>query len=681
MSSIITPFTFVHIADTHIKPDGAYSANLSAIIDEINKLSPAFVLHGGDQTEMGFTEHFSAYRKSIAPLRAPIYNISGNHEAKWSNWGRSGVSQFLDQQPYYSFDYNGIHFIGLDTSIWLAHHGTLDRSQLEWLKCDLDSTGHNRPIVLFYHHCPGYMANELGLLRLLRAYNVRLALVAHGHGYRTWKMNGIVFQMTEAGMADHPGYRILEVTPIEIRSYRKDIGSDRILDEIIPLRRVENPVMLSQPMQREHIEGPLRITAKLIGRSSFANVEYGVGENYQPITPGLEGTCDTTVDWTGTPGWHTICVRAVDEDGMQWIDSAQVRIGGNHREAWRVQVSGAVQRPITVADDRLYFGTWGGDVYCLDARMGDEVWRVNAGSDVISRIAVEGGRAYLGTAGGEVIALDAQTGAQVWSFKTGGPVQGSALVAEGMVFIGSGDHYFYALDICSGELKWKYKLNRMAQVTPVYLNGVIYFGAWDQYFHALRAGDGSELWRTQIGNSIYYAPANSNPATDGKRIFFAATFEHEGEPDILCLNSNTGNIIWSRRNPIGKFHCSFNSPCVAGDRLYIASLSGDLFCLSTIDGREIWSASTGQETYYNSPVFSNGKVYIGGITGGIFCFDAETGTSEWSYRAGGSYLFASPSVWENLVITPSTEGTVTALRTDLLIEARERKELGGVKEK
>lgn len=107
--------------------------------------------------------------------------------------------------------------------------------------------------------------------------------------------------------------------------------------------------------------------------------------------------------------------------------------------------------------------------------------------------------------------------------------------------------------------------------------------------------------------------------------------------------------------------CGFNSAFIAGDRFYIAALNGDLFCLNMADGSEIWHASTGQETYENSPVMANGKVYIGGITGGVFCLDAATGQRLWDYSTGNGYLFASPTIWHDLVIAPSTDGYVTAI--------------------
>lgn len=127
-------FTFAVMSDMHIKGDGAFAKNLTAIAGEVNAANPAFVLTTGDQTELGYSDDYELYRKLTAPLKMPAYNVAGNHETKWSNWGKAGIREFFGQAPYYSFDYDGIHFVGLDSTMWLEHHGFIDRSQLDWLK-------------------------------------------------------------------------------------------------------------------------------------------------------------------------------------------------------------------------------------------------------------------------------------------------------------------------------------------------------------------------------------------------------------------------------------------------------------------------------------------------------------------------------------------------------------------
>jgi eukaryotic-like serine/threonine-protein kinase len=203
-------------------------------------------------------------------------------------------------------------------------------------------------------------------------------------------------------------------------------------------------------------------------------------------------------------------------------------------------------------------------------------------------------------------------------------------------------------------------MTHMTQELPIYMNGVVYYGSWDDNFYALRASDGKPAWTYKTSESVYVSPSNSNPATDGKHIVFGMNASKD-KGDVWCLDAQSGKLLWTARTN-GKSVCSFNSPFVSGGRMYIADLNGWLSCLNIADGKQVWLSQTGDVAYDDSPVVADGKVYIGGLSGGLYCFDERTGAREWAYSTGDGYNFASPTVWRDLVIIPSTDGTVTAVR-------------------
>jgi outer membrane protein assembly factor BamB len=321
-------------------------------------------------------------------------------------------------------------------------------------------------------------------------------------------------------------------------------------------------------------------------------------------------------------------------------------------------------RPVRAVGNRLYFGACGGGVYCLDSSTGRAVWSVNVGSDVISEVAVGEGRAYLGTADGRVLALDANSGRPVWEYRTGGPIQGSPALGDGAVLIGSGDCSFYAVDARTGRLRWKREMERMNQSLPIYMNGTVYFGAWDKYFHALNTQDGSVRWEVKTGETLYFSPANSDPATDGRRIIVGMSPLNPGDSDILCFDALSGEYAWKVRSPDEKSYCALSNPCIDGDRFYIAAMNGTVHCMSLEVGKPIWQASAGGPVCENSPVAAHGRVYIGTIRSKLCCFDAGTGDKEWEYSLGAGHTFASPTISGDLVIVPSVGGWITALKAE-----------------
>ena len=655
-------FTFVHVSDTHITGTERPVRNLTAAAEEINAMNPkpAFVIISGDQTEAGLPSQWKRYKEVISHFTVPIYGVAGNHETKWSEWGKLGQHKFLDQEPYYSFTHGGIHFVAMDSTIWLQHHGQIDKAELAWLKKDLDKAGRDTPSVLFYHHCPGFIPNQGELLRTIRPYNVRLILVGHGHTFHTWKRNGLLFQEVKGSMNDNGGYRILEVSNNEIRSFTKLVGEAPVLDATISLVRTVNPITITQPQFDQLVEGKLSIKASVkdaVGRS----VEYSVDDATGSMTSDGHGIYTATIDFSGDPGRHTVSVTAKDTDGMEWSDSVPVRINGASREVWRAQVSGGVERGVHISGNKVYFGTLGGDVYCLDARTGRQIWRHSSGSDVICEVAVDGNLACFGTTDGRVIGLNAKTGKIKWQYKTGGPISASPIIADGKVLIGSGECAFYALDAASGAFSWKFPMSRHVQVLPVQLDGAVMFGAWDKNFYSLDIKTGKPRWTTPIGISWYFSASNSDPVTDGKHIVVNVTPYKAVDPDIYCLDSRTGQVVWNIRHP--KSDCGFNSPCLVGDRCYSVSMNGNVYCNRVADGTDIWQAKTGVSVMSAKPAFADGKLYLTGLHGKVVCLNTATSNIDWTYSTGDEgYLFGGEAIWKDLVIVPSTDGTVTAIK-------------------
>jgi outer membrane protein assembly factor BamB len=653
-------FTFVHVTDTHITGSTNPVRNLKAIAAELNAMNPkpAFVVVTGDLTEAGLPIQWERYAEILKDFTMPVYNVVGNHEMKWSHLGTFGLHKYLNQEQQYSFDHGGVHFVAMNSAVWLQHHGLIDKSELAWLRNDLEKAGRSTPSVLFYHHCPGFIPNEPELLRTIRPYNVRLILVGHGHRFHTWKRNGLEFLEGVASMNSEGGYRICEVTDTQMRTFTKFVGKPKAADEAVSLTRALNPVSLKRPLFGERIEGPFEIRATVgPGRSC----EYAIDGDAKPMTPDANGICTATVNFGGDPGWHTVSVTAKDPDGMGWTDSVPVRINGAEREAWRVQVPGGVERDVRVVDDRLYFGTLGGDAYCLDAPTGNQIWRYSAGSDIVSGVAADGSLACFGTIDGRVIGLDANNGTRRWEFAAGGPVIGSPAISDGRVLVGSGEPAFYAIDAASGKQVWKYPMDRATQVAPVVADGKVLFGAWDKVFYALDVKTGKPAWQTPIGASWYFSTASSDPATSGSRIVANATPYKPADADVYCLDTATGKIAWSRHNP-GKSDCGFNSPCVDGDKCYSVDDGGAVYCMSMADGKDLWHASANIMTIGCKPVVSHDSLYINGLHGNVACIGTDDRKLLWSYSTGDGYLFGGEAIWKDLVIVPSCDGTVTAIR-------------------
>ena len=161
-------FRFIHASDTHIDTGNVGRVRrFRAIADSLN---PALTLLTGDlirdaasQQEpraQGYFELFVAEMK----LGAPHWTVPGNHDhfgiiqsrsrvpATHPLYNRGMYRRYLGPD-YYSFNYGGVHFVGLNTiqPDDSAYYGGVDSLQLAWLARDVAAVPASTPVVMFSH--------------------------------------------------------------------------------------------------------------------------------------------------------------------------------------------------------------------------------------------------------------------------------------------------------------------------------------------------------------------------------------------------------------------------------------------------------------------------------------------------------------------------------------------------
>jgi 3',5'-cyclic-AMP phosphodiesterase len=155
-------FTFVQMSDSHIGFDKAanpdVTATLRAAIDKINGLNAPteFILHTGDLSHLSKEAEFDTLDQLMKGVRTDrIHYVPGEHDVLNDN-GAQYLERYGKQtrgDGWYSFDFNGVHFIGLVNVLNLKAGGLgyLGPDQLAWLKTDVKHLKHSTPIVVFAH--------------------------------------------------------------------------------------------------------------------------------------------------------------------------------------------------------------------------------------------------------------------------------------------------------------------------------------------------------------------------------------------------------------------------------------------------------------------------------------------------------------------------------------------------
>jgi 3',5'-cyclic AMP phosphodiesterase CpdA len=154
--------SFVQISDSHMgfnkpaNPDVV--ATLQAAIDKINALpqTPSFMLHTGDITHLSKPGEFDTVDQMLGAVKVgQRFFVPGEHDVLNDDGAqyRERYGKGAQGSGWYSFDNNGVHFVGLVNVMNLKAGGlgSLGNEQLEWLEKDVKSLSKSTPIVVFAH--------------------------------------------------------------------------------------------------------------------------------------------------------------------------------------------------------------------------------------------------------------------------------------------------------------------------------------------------------------------------------------------------------------------------------------------------------------------------------------------------------------------------------------------------
>jgi 3',5'-cyclic-AMP phosphodiesterase len=155
-------FSFVQISDSHIgfnkpaNPDVV--GTLQAAIAKINAMptAPSFILHTGDLSHLSQPEEFDTLDQLLKSAKSErVFYVPGEHDVLNDN-GKQYLERYgkdTKGDGWYSFDSNGVHFIGLVNVVNLVEGGMglLGNEQLAWLEKDLKGLSNSTPIVVFAH--------------------------------------------------------------------------------------------------------------------------------------------------------------------------------------------------------------------------------------------------------------------------------------------------------------------------------------------------------------------------------------------------------------------------------------------------------------------------------------------------------------------------------------------------
>lgn len=208
------------LSDPHLGADwdGADPVpGLTAAVAAAAALEPDVVLVTGDLAEHASDEEYATARELLAPLRAPLYVLPGNHDGRTALRRAFDLPGSGDEPVHYAADLGGVRLVVLDSTIPGEDGGRLDAAWLDGALAEAPRT----PTIVATHHPPlltgvpamdamGVPAEQRAAFDDVLARHGQVLRVLAGHVHRT---------VVSA--------RVLAV-PSTYRQLRVDFGADEL---------------------------------------------------------------------------------------------------------------------------------------------------------------------------------------------------------------------------------------------------------------------------------------------------------------------------------------------------------------------------------------------------------------------------------------------------------------------
>jgi outer membrane protein assembly factor BamB len=189
-------------------------------------------------------------------------------------------------------------------------------------------------------------------------------------------------------------------------------------------------------------------------------------------------------------------------------------------------------------------------------------------------------------------------------------------------------------------------------------SGRIYVGTGFGFVVALDPKSGKKLWEKSTN-----APIRTSPTAAGERVFVSTT-----EGQVYCLSGSDGAELWTFRGmPERASILSNASPAVDGDVVVVPYPNGDIVALNVANGQPLWSDSLSRTRTASSlaamsdtarPVIDAGTVFAVGHAGRMIAAAQKTGERLWSLSVPG---IQAPWVAGDSVFVVDTSGQLMAI--------------------
>jgi outer membrane protein assembly factor BamB/predicted phosphodiesterase len=318
------------------------------------------------------------------------------------------------------------------------------------------------------------------------------------------------------------------------------------------------------------------------------------------------------------------------------------------------KLSGAIQADLLSYNDLIIACDWAGEVVAFKSKSKEEAWRKKFDSPILTSPILNEGKLFVPFLKGFVRCFDVNNGKMLWETQLPQPITGHLTFADGKLFIPA-SQFLFALNE-KGEIIWQRKLGGNLESRPLIRGKNLFIGAWDKNLYAINIENGEIIWQKGQARSRYYSPATCSPIIWNNKLILTQPYDATAKKGGLIALDDKGGLIWQVDGNFG-----YSTPVIEGDRLFIASMEGNLYCISS-DGKVLWKANLANPFFNSQPVIKGENIYIVSFNVVLFCVDKKSGKIiNKRAMANDSCCLSTPIIVEDNIFIGDMMGNIYSL--------------------
>lgn len=413
---------FAHLTDLHVSVGTDNDILLQQIVKEINVSENEFVVITGDLTNLGDDDELERVHTILTGLEIPYYIVSGNHETTWSK--SAGLTyKKLWGEDRFVFSKGDYLFVGFPCGPYMKMgDGFVKHEDILLLDKTLkDSLANTNKKVLSFSHYPldESVSNYKEVLSVLQKYPTVAAFCGHGHNLKKYDFSGLSGIMGTSIISRDGkthSYNEAIISSDSIRIYQKEIGKDGVFRFSVPSKpstiAIPNNDTTTnlKPFKKDIASiysvpsfdkndlffanslGEIESVSLKDGRVNW-KVQTGNSIYFTPkvvqnnlIVGTIEGDILAFDTKSGDQKWKVsvdgiLVGTPVVENNKIYTASSTALIsidGTNGNVLWKnpLPTSYSQGEPL-IHGDKIIFGVWDTNLYCLNKNTGELIWKWN----------------------------------------------------------------------------------------------------------------------------------------------------------------------------------------------------------------------------------------------------------------------------------------------------------------